>query len=616
MLHRLLFGGGLFRRFGILLAGLLAILGLNAVVSSALPAAQTPATETEIEIVQDGLDTGDATTGPAVPGTDNSPNNGVVKNFDIVTVGVEASLNDADDTNFTTTLTLGTTASFTAVPGECRTAAAFPGTTPDSQIIDSDGDGLNETLICNHGDHTEGTKLYFEAAVQAVGNNLDTLQVDAISGSDDPAGVDRPATPVEVEITAGFGIGIDKTVAGLPDEDEIAYNPLYEPIEVHGREGKTVEWFIDLRYIAGSEFVQDNGNGTQSFTIEDTWVGTHSRFPAVEGDNANGNFADGIELRDLVTGDPADACSLLGSSGTVTCTQPGGPGSPITIQVDNVPVNQQRLARVSMHMFFPYDTVFPSGPRNNNNAYNIDNTAELVGWGGTGSLTTSTTGTVDPGPEIATEDYIVTANQPGPLGFYKSFDAFSVNKSGARAAAPGEIIETSLTIVDNRGFTTNNAICDTIDTSVLEFAGFLPVGQTDALIHGALELSQLTGNEIQNVPATVHERSNPVVVLNGPVQGVAIQDRFAVQSPVVNSQLTIEFSDVDYTVTGDDHWTATREDDLDGVGASDWVTSTAAIGGDANVVRVRMTWDRDYPCLLYTSPSPRDQRGSRMPSSA
>ena len=27
-------------------------------------------------------------------------------------------------------------------------------------------------------------------------------------------------------------------------------------------------------------------------------------------------------------------------------------------------------------------------------------------------------------------------------------------------------------------------------------------------------------------------------------------------------------------------------------------------------------WQRDCPCLLYTSPSPRDQRGSRMPSSA
>ena len=27
-------------------------------------------------------------------------------------------------------------------------------------------------------------------------------------------------------------------------------------------------------------------------------------------------------------------------------------------------------------------------------------------------------------------------------------------------------------------------------------------------------------------------------------------------------------------------------------------------------------WGNDYSCLLYTSPSPRDQRGSRMPSSA
>ena len=26
--------------------------------------------------------------------------------------------------------------------------------------------------------------------------------------------------------------------------------------------------------------------------------------------------------------------------------------------------------------------------------------------------------------------------------------------------------------------------------------------------------------------------------------------------------------------------------------------------------------DKEYTCLLYTSPSPRDQRGSRMPSSA
>ena len=39
------------------------------------------------------------------------------------------------------------------------------------------------------------------------------------------------------------------------------------------------------------------------------------------------------------------------------------------------------------------------------------------------------------------------------------------------------------------------------------------------------------------------------------------------------------------------------------------------IGQDEVAADVRMLAD-DLPCLLYTSPSPRDQRGSRMPSSA
>ena len=34
------------------------------------------------------------------------------------------------------------------------------------------------------------------------------------------------------------------------------------------------------------------------------------------------------------------------------------------------------------------------------------------------------------------------------------------------------------------------------------------------------------------------------------------------------------------------------------------------------VISSQMTYGRFLDCLLYTSPSPRDQRGSRMPSSA
>ena len=45
-------------------------------------------------------------------------------------------------------------------------------------------------------------------------------------------------------------------------------------------------------------------------------------------------------------------------------------------------------------------------------------------------------------------------------------------------------------------------------------------------------------------------------------------------------------------------------------------------GGDEDVAFAERLWDEMLkvdlvgPCLLYTSPSPRDQRGSRMPSSA
>ena len=40
------------------------------------------------------------------------------------------------------------------------------------------------------------------------------------------------------------------------------------------------------------------------------------------------------------------------------------------------------------------------------------------------------------------------------------------------------------------------------------------------------------------------------------------------------------------------------------------------INGDMTVESVKSTIEAYYSCLLYTSPSPRDMRRSRMPSSA
>ena len=47
----------------------------------------------------------------------------------------------------------------------------------------------------------------------------------------------------------------------------------------------------------------------------------------------------------------------------------------------------------------------------------------------------------------------------------------------------------------------------------------------------------------------------------------------------------------------------------------DSLTSLGQIRGPGSCV-VRASRGKGYTCLLYTSPSPRDQRGSRMPSSA
>ena len=40
------------------------------------------------------------------------------------------------------------------------------------------------------------------------------------------------------------------------------------------------------------------------------------------------------------------------------------------------------------------------------------------------------------------------------------------------------------------------------------------------------------------------------------------------------------------------------------------------IGGTGSAGLMHLVWELIDNCLLYTSPSPRDQRGSRMPSSA
>ena len=46
------------------------------------------------------------------------------------------------------------------------------------------------------------------------------------------------------------------------------------------------------------------------------------------------------------------------------------------------------------------------------------------------------------------------------------------------------------------------------------------------------------------------------------------------------------------------------------------IDAKVASNGEGGIGYIKNLADRWWSCLLYTSPSPRDQRGSRMPSSA
>ena len=57
-------------------------------------------------------------------------------------------------------------------------------------------------------------------------------------------------------------------------------------------------------------------------------------------------------------------------------------------------------------------------------------------------------------------------------------------------------------------------------------------------------------------------------------------------------------------------------EDIDNDGDADVVMLSDFLGDVVWYENLDGNASMDQPCLLYTSPSPRDQRGSRMPSSA
>ena len=90
-------------------------------------------------------------------------------------------------------------------------------------------------------------------------------------------------------------------------------------------------------------------------------------------------------------------------------------------------------------------------------------------------------------------------------------------------------------------------------------------------------------------------------------------------NPVMAIDNSDSGTDPDGTNPGEDGDTGGSDDATPLYLPSIGLAKQAGVGvpsGDNFDVTFTLVWENTGNCLLYTSPSPRDQRGSRMPSSA
>ena len=399
----------------------------------------------------------------------------------MVTYNVEFTVNDASDTNNVLTINLNDKASWTGLPASCLSTAE-DGVVPDSELQDTNGDDKNDTIICNLGPLEEGTKLLLKPAATAIGANGDIIEASVCSDSDGNVNTGMDVTaqcsgPVNTEITAIFRVDVSKSVAGLSLEDEPDFVPPAFDVGAtpFGVQGQMMIWQVDVDYAPGSELLANVGGLADIDLVDDATI-LHSEL----GDISATDTIEPFVIPSVV------ACNPLGTATySIACAQPGGPGAPIEISLTGVPVNNAQLASFNILVWVPQSDINQDPAVEE--TINIINQVDITGLNGNSAPLTSVSGTPNPGTESATADFFL-GEFPGLGNFVqrKGFDRLVVGKPYARTAAKGDVIETTISIsgscITRDG---NIAVCDTINTSVFEFAGVDPVGvQLDADIHG------------------------------------------------------------------------------------------------------------------------------------
>jgi hypothetical protein len=622
--------------------------------------AATPAVQTTIRVVADGSAPFDTTTYDVATGNnganDANATNGVVRIQDYLTYRIEASLNDKDDTNLVSRVIVDPQQQWESIPASCQTA----GVTPVSAILDFDtvAPGNDKrVLLCNLGNTKEGVK-YTVNAVAVVNSNASnanladqtacntvakpatptlTPTLDTTSGclsayvytkSDNSNAADF--TPTNLLVTTGFRVDLSKTLpfrTGTPSD----YNPTKAELTPGGLSGFVLDYTVDAKAVAGSELVK-NTAGKANFTLQDCYLDNNS----TNGNNTTdfscgGSWINSSNAR-LYNWDTTlptaaqDGCVAVTTEVTdanLICTQPGGPGTKIIIQLNNVDVTypniQGLLFKIKVKLWIPVIQDVNSDPANcagtgncthqtinkiNFSSFDYDPTSAanpitaeptsvtgLANYNGTGEPQTNNTVNYPLVSQILNGE---SARQYLDAILVPAVDNFNY---GLKNVIAGEIVPVSIRVNTRKGVgnDTRNTSCSKIDTTNFEFAGVPTTGYNSSVpqdspsaTNGKKYNPYVFGQQVTGTPIPPSYSKGGSVV---DADGVTVYE----DANIVFPEYRYEYAfDPTYSTVPTTLRTDTCPDDLDGNPLTvDWFSNPALVpGGPTAINKVRVIRDR------------------------
>jgi uncharacterized repeat protein (TIGR01451 family) len=631
----------------------------NILVSAAVPEVQTT-----IRVLADGSSPFDPNTYDIATntngGNDAGDANGIVRVQDFITYRIEANLNNKADTNLVSRIVLDTNQEWTAVPTSCSKTNVTPISTIEDFDPISPGDD-KRVLICNFGDSKEGIQYAVNAVAVVKGNstnafvadqtNCNSLQrpvaptlnptaptLDTTSGctsayiytkSDNSAPADYE--PVRTLVTSGFRIDLSKVLPSRPGSPSD-----YKPIQNRPNQapntsqlGNVLEYTITGTAAAGSEAVKSTG-GLANFTLSDCYVDNNS----VNGNNSTDSNctipgwinSSGMKLYNWDTSLPAaaqDGCVAFSNEVTDTnliCTQPGGPGTEIKIQLNNVdvtyPIKQGQLFSFKVRVWIPI---------------NADINSDLANCVSPGNCTLQTINTIkfakfNPNPGVPASEingepisetnlnnyngagepqtnnsflYPLATQTPGSDVFRKYFDSVTITSPnenlpyGQLNVTQNSIIPVTLRVtnfVNNYGSGIRRTYCEKIDTSNFEFDSVPASGYNQAYAPG-----HFLHNNLKRFNPVITTKFLGTLPADFAKDDAVIFSGFATQNAfVVEPGIRIEYgSDPTYSTTPSALRSDNCPNDLDGdVSTNDWFTNPNSVPGGASTInKIRIIVD-------------------------